>query len=212
MGTHGTTDGRHGRHPKASKNARGSAPFHMKHPIKLPDSLPALRHDGRHASLGTQENETESGATGRHTQRPMIRNVPPTPIPTAGTARRDEKRMRKREGTPQEWHRRRPKDDEETPSGGENSGGTVRPAARRADRRARRSTECWRNREEREGIEEPAGSGTGWDAAIIEEKQVIVERAGSADVVLSDKNPTLRGNYPHFYEDKNGELNIYIIK
>lgn len=45
---------------------------------------------------------------------------------------------------------------------------------------------------------------TGWDAAIIEEKQVVVERAGSADVVLSDKDPTLRGNYPHFYEDKNG--------
>lgn len=42
--------------------------------------------------------------------------------------------------------------------------------------------------------------------AIIEEKQVVVERAGSADVVLNDKDPTLRGNYPHFYEDKNGEL------
>lgn len=35
---------------------------------------------------------------------------------------------------------------------------------------------------------------------------MIVERAGSADVVLSDKDPTLCGNYPHFYEDKNGEL------
>lgn len=63
-----------------------------------------------------------------------------------------------------------------------------------------------RNRQEREGIEEPAGRETGWDVAVIEEKQVIVERAGSADVVLSDKDPTLRGNYPHFYEDKNGEL------
>lgn len=62
------------------------------------------------------------------------------------------------------------------------------------------------NRWEQEGIREPAGRGTGWDAAIIEEKQVVVERAGSADVVLSDKDPTLRGNYPHFYEDKNGEL------
>lgn len=66
--------------------------------------------------------------------------------------------------------------------------------------------ECRRNRQEREGIEEPAGRETGWDVTIIEEKQVIVERAGSADVVLSDKDPTLRGNYPYFYEDKNGEL------
>lgn len=66
--------------------------------------------------------------------------------------------------------------------------------------------ERWRNRQEREGIEEPAGRRTGWDAAIIEEKQVVVERAGSADVVLSDKDPTLRGNFPHFYENKNGEL------
>lgn len=63
-----------------------------------------------------------------------------------------------------------------------------------------------RNRRGLEGIGEPAGRRTGGDAAIIEEKQVIVERAGSADVVLSDKDPTLRGNYPHFYEDKNGEL------
>lgn len=69
-----------------------------------------------------------------------------------------------------------------------------------------RDMERWRNRQKREGIGEPTGRGTGWDAAIIEEKQVVVERAGSADVVLSDKDPTLRGNYPHFYEDKNGEL------
>lgn len=62
------------------------------------------------------------------------------------------------------------------------------------------------NRWEREGIGEPTERGTGWDVAIIEEKQVIVEMAESADVVLSDKDPTLRGNYPHFYEDKNGEL------
>ena len=71
---------------------------------------------------------------------------------------------------------------------------------------ARRGMERLRNRWKQEGIGEPAGRETGWDAAIIEEKQVIVERAGSADVVLSDKDPTLRGNYPHFYEDKNGEL------
>lgn len=71
---------------------------------------------------------------------------------------------------------------------------------------ARRGMERLRNRWKQEGIGEPARRETGWDAAIIEEKQVIVERAGSADVVLSDKDPTLRGNYPHFYEDKNGEL------
>lgn len=92
-----------------------------------------------------------------------------------------------------------------------------RPARRlgeRTERRdgARQDVKRLRNRVRRKGIEEPAGRGTGWDAAIIEEKQVVVERAGSADVVLSDKDPTLRGNYPHFYEDKNGELNIYIIK
>lgn len=92
-----------------------------------------------------------------------------------------------------------------------------RPARRLVERvegrdEAIRNMERLRNRQEREGIGELAGIGTGWDAAIIEEKQVAVERAGSADVVLSDKDPTLRGNYPHFYEDKNGELNIYIIK
>ena len=78
----------------------------------------------------------------------------------------------------------------------------------RAERRndETRGRERRRNRQEGEGIEEHAGRETGWDVAIIEEKQVIVERAGSADVVLSDKDPTLRGNYPHFYEDKNGEL------
>lgn len=92
----------------------------------------------------------------------------------------------------------------------------AKTAARRTARRlgervegrdeARRGMERLRNRYEREGIGEPAGRITGWDAAIIEEKQVVVERAGSADVVLSDKDPTLCGNYPHFYEDKNGEL------
>ena len=77
---------------------------------------------------------------------------------------------------------------------------------------AKQNMERRQNRWEQEGIGEPAGRGTGWGAAIIDGKQVVVERAGSADVVLSDKDPTLRGNYLHFYEDKNGELNIYIIK
>ena len=48
---------------KASKNERGSVPFHMKHSIKRPASLPAPRHDRRHAPPVTQENETGSGAT-----------------------------------------------------------------------------------------------------------------------------------------------------
>ena len=118
----------------------------------------------------------------------------------------DGKRTRKREGSPQEWHRRHPKGDAETPADGENVGETARFATRQAGREARRGMKRRRNQLEREGIGEPAGRITGWDAAIIEEKQVVVERAGSADVVLSDKDPTLRGNYPHFYEDKNGEL------
>lgn len=114
--------------------------------------------------------------------------------------------MRKREGSPQERHRRRPKSDAKTPADSENGGKTVRLEARKAGRGAKRGMERRRNRRGLEGIGEPAGRRTGGDAAIIEEKQVIVERAGSADVVLSDKDPTLRGNYPHFYEDKNGEL------
>lgn len=36
--------------------------FHMKPSIKRPASLPVLRYDVRHATLGTQENETGSGA------------------------------------------------------------------------------------------------------------------------------------------------------
>lgn len=122
----------------------------------------------------------------------------------------DGKRTRKREGSPHERHRRHPKGDEGTPADGENGGETARLAARRASREAIRDMKRRRNRRERDGIGEPAGRGTGCDAAIIEEKQVVVERAGSADVVLSDKDPTLCGNYPHFYEDKNGGIEISI--
>lgn len=147
-----------------------------------------------------------------HTAWDDTERPPPAPIPTARTTRRDEKLTRKREGTPRERHRGHQKDGDGTPANGENGGGTARPAARGAGRGARRGMERRRNRMGREGIGEPAGRGTGLDAAIIDGKQVVVERAGSADVVLSDKDPTLRGNYPHFYEDKNGELNIYIIK
>lgn len=48
-----------------------------------------------------------------------------------------------------------------------------RPARRLEERvegrdEARRIMERLRNRREQEGIEEPAGSGTGWDVAIIE--------------------------------------------
>ena len=86
---------------------------------------------------------------------------------------------------------------------------TRRPAwrldeARRGDGRdMERLAESRKNRRESESRQ---GEGIGWDAAIIEEKQVSIETAGGADVVLSDKDTTLRGNYPHFYEDKNGEL------
>ena len=108
--------------------------FHMKPSIKRPASLPAPRHDRRHAPPGTQENETGSGATAPTLRHGTIRNAPHIQISTAGTARGDGKRTRKREGSPQERHRRHPKCDDGTPAGGENGGGTARPAARRAGR------------------------------------------------------------------------------
>lgn len=49
---------------KVSKNARGSVPFHVKHSIKLPASLPALRLGRRHALPSVQENGTGNKATG----------------------------------------------------------------------------------------------------------------------------------------------------
>lgn len=128
---------------KVSKNARGSVPFHVKHSIKLPVSLSALRLGRRHASPSVQENGTggtkRRGAMAWDAQRWMIGNAPPASIPTAKTTRIDGKRTRKREGSPQERHRRHPKGDAETPSEGENGGETTRPAARRAGRGTRRS-------------------------------------------------------------------------
>lgn len=178
----------------------------MKPSIKRPASLPAPRLERRHASPIAQENGTGSAATALDARHGTARNTPHTPIPTAGTPDTNRKTSRRREGSPQERHRKRPKCNDGTPTEGENGNETARLAARRTGRGTRRGMECLRNRWEQEEIGEPAGRGTGWDAAIIEEKQVSIETAGSADVVLSDKDPTLRGNYPHFYEDKNGEL------
>lgn len=123
---------------KASKNSRETAPFHVKHSIKLPASLPAPRHDRRHAPPGTQENGTGSGATTLDAHHGTIRNAPHAPIPTAGTPDTRRKTSRRREGSPQERRRRCPKCDDGTPTEGENSSETVRPAAREAGRRARR--------------------------------------------------------------------------
>lgn len=119
---------------KASKNERGSAPFHVKHSIKLPASLPALRLGRRHASPSVQENGTGSGATAWDARHCTIRNAPPASITTAKMTKIDGKRTRKRKGNPQERHRRRPKGDAETPADSENGGETARLAARRASR------------------------------------------------------------------------------
>lgn len=123
---------------KASKNERGSAPFHVKHPIKLPVSLPALRLVRRHASPSVQENGTGSGATALDTRSGTIRNALHTPIPTAETSDTRRKTSIRREGNPQERHRRRPKGDAGTPADGENGGETTRFAARGASRKAKR--------------------------------------------------------------------------
>lgn len=112
--------------------------FHMKPSIKRPASLPAPRHDRRHAPPDTQENGTGSGTTARDIRHGTIQNAPHMPISTAGPARGNGKRTRKREGSQQERYRRRPKCDDGTPTGGENGGETARPAARRANREARR--------------------------------------------------------------------------
>lgn len=119
---------------KASKNERGSVPFHVKHPIKLPVSLSAQRLERRHAPPSTQENGTGSGATAWDARHCTIRNAPPASIPTAKMTKIDGKRTRKRKGSPQERHRRRPKGDAETPADSENGGETARLAARRASR------------------------------------------------------------------------------
>lgn len=131
---------------KASKNARGSVPFHVKHPIKLPASLPALRLERQHASPSVQENGTGIEATAWDARYCTTRNAPPSSIPTAKTTRIDGKRTRKREGSPQERHRRRPKGDAETPADGENVGETARFATRWASRGERRGMERRQNR------------------------------------------------------------------
>lgn len=123
---------------KASKNSRETAPFHVKHSIKLPASLPAPRHDRRHAPPGTQENGTGSGATTLDAHHGTIRNAQRTPISTAGTPDMHRKILRRREGSQQERHRRCPKCDDGTPTEGENGSETTRLAARKADRWASR--------------------------------------------------------------------------
>lgn len=123
---------------KTSENARGSSLFHVKRTIKRPASLPAPRLGRRHASPGAQENGTGSGATAWDARHQTTRDAPPASIPTAGTTRRDGKRTRKREGSPQERHGVRPKGDAGTPADDENVGETARFATRRAGRGTRR--------------------------------------------------------------------------
>ena len=115
---------------KASKNERGSVPFHVKHPIKLPAFLPASRLERRHAVPSVQENGMGSGATASDTRHRITRNVLHAPILTARTSDTRRKTLRRREGNPQERHRRRPKCDEGTPAKGKNGVETVRSAAR----------------------------------------------------------------------------------
>ena len=123
---------------KASKNERGSATFHVKHLIKLPAFLPALCLGRRHAPHDTQENETGSGATAWDARHQTTRNALHAPIPTAGASDTRRKTSKRREGNPQERHRRCPKGDAGMSAKGENDDETTRLAARRADRETRR--------------------------------------------------------------------------
>lgn len=112
--------------------------FHMKPSIKLPVSLSAQRHDRRHAPPGTQENGTGSGATAWDARHQTTRNALHAPIPTAGASDTRRKTSKRREGNPQERHRRCPKGDAGMSAKGENDDETTRLAARRAGREARR--------------------------------------------------------------------------
>lgn len=110
---------------------------------RLPPPVPRLGR--RHAPPSVQKNGTGSGATASDERHGTTRNALHAPIPTAGTTRIDGKRTKKREGSPQERHRRRPKGDVGTPADGENGGETARLAAREAGRETRRGMERRQN-------------------------------------------------------------------
>ena len=112
--------------------------FHVKPSIKRPASLPALRHDRRHAPPGTQENGTGSGATAWDARHQTTRNALHAPILTAGASDTRRKTSKRREGNPQERHRRCPKGDAGMSAKGENDDETTRLAARGAGRGTRR--------------------------------------------------------------------------
>lgn len=162
--------------------------------------LHATRHARHHS--GRHDNTRHINNSKIATRNPIRRQYARREGELHDLDRRHEKTRRKRKGE-QTSH---PKGDDGTPRGRRKRRRDVPPGGSKSGPRDETGHGTAAKSIGARGNRGAGGKGNRLGRGDYRGKQVIVERAGSADVVLSDKDQTLSGNYPHFYEDKNGEL------